>query len=209
MIIIGISGGTASGKSTLSKKIIYFFRDWDIKIDHLELDNYYRDFKKLSIGQRNSMNFDNPNSIDFKLFYQHLNKISQGSNVDTPTYCYKTHLRKKKTYRINKPDVLLVNGLFILLNKKIRDFFDLTIFLDIDSDTRLKRRITRDIRERGGERNLIKNKYKNVIKPMHEKYVEPNKKFANLILDNNTNYKSIYQEIEIKLNKIDKKNKKI
>ena len=148
-------------------------------------------------------------SIDFKLFYQHLNKISQGSNVDTPTYCYKTHLRKKKTYRINKPDVLLVNGLFILLNKKIRDFFDLTIFLDIDSDTRLKRRITRDIRERGGERNLIKNKYKNVIKPMHEKYVEPNKKFANLILDNNTNYKSIYQEIEIKLNKIDKKNKKI
>ena len=118
-------------------------------------------------------------------------------------------MRKKKTYRINKPDVLLVNGLFILLNKKIRDFFDLTIFLDIDCDTRLKRRITRDIRERGGERNLIKNKYKNVIKPMHEKYVEPNKKFANLILDNNTNYKSIYQEIEIKLNKIDKKNKKI
>ena len=116
---------------------------------------------------------------------------------------------KKKTYRINKPDVLLVNGLFILLNKKIRDFFDLTIFLDIDSDTRLKRRITRDILERGGKMNLIKNKYKNVIKPMHEKYVEPNKKFANLILDNNTNYKSIYQEIEIKLNKIDKKNKKI
>ena len=110
---------------------------------------------------------------------------------------------------INKPDVLLVNGLFILLNKKIRDFFDLTIFLDIDSDTRLKRRITRDILERGGKMNLIKNKYKNVIKPMHEKYVEPNKKFANLILDNNTNYKSIYQEIEIKLNKIDKKNKKI
>ena len=88
MIIIGISGGTASGKSTLSKKIIHFFRDWDIKIDHLELDNYYKDFKKLSTGQRNSMNFDNPNSIDFKLFYEHLNKISQGSNVDTPTYCY-------------------------------------------------------------------------------------------------------------------------
>lgn len=209
MIIIGISGGTASGKSTLSKKIIHFFRDWDIKIDYLELDNYYRDFKKLSIGQRNSMNFDNPNSIDFKLFYQHLTKISQGSCVDTPTYCFKTHLRKKKTYRVNNPDVLLVNGLFILLNKKIRDFFDLTIFLDIDSDTRLKRRITRDIKERGGEWNLIKNKYKNVIKPMHEKYVEPNKKFANLILNNNTNYKSIYQEIEIKLNKIDKKNKKI
>ena len=89
-----------------------------------------------------------------------------------------------------------------MLNKKIRDFFDLTIFLDIDSDTRLKRRITRDILERGGKMNLIKNKYKNVIKPMNEKYVEPNKKFANLILDNNTNYKSIYQEIEIKLNKI-------
>ena len=209
MIIIGISGGTASGKSTLSKKIIHFFRDWNIKIDHLELDNYYKDFKKLSISQRNSMNFDNPNSIDFKLFYQHLAKISQGSSVDTPTYCYKTHLRKKKTYRINKPDLLLVNGLFILLKKKIRDFFDLTIFLDINSDTRLKRRIARDIQQRGGERNLIKIKYENVIKPMHVKYVEPYKKFANLILYNNTNYKSIYQEIEIKLNKIDKKNKKI
>ena len=101
MIIIGISGGTASGKSTLSKKIIHFFRDWDIKIDHLELDNYYKDFKKLSVGKRNSMNFDNPNSIDFKLFYQHLTKISQGSNVDTPRYCYKTHQREKKTYSIN------------------------------------------------------------------------------------------------------------
>ena len=95
------------------------------------------------------------------------------------------------------------------MKKKIRDFFDLTIFLDINSDTRLKRRIARDIQQRGGERNLIKIKYENVIKPMHEKYIEPKKKFANLILNNNTNYKSIYQEIEIKLNKIDKKNKKI
>ena len=99
--------------------------------------------------------------------------------------------------------------MFILLKKKIRDFFDLTIFLDINSDTRLKRRIKRDIEQRGGDKDLIKIKFKNVIKPMHEKYVEPNKKFANLILNTNTNNKSIYQEIEIKLNKIDKKNKKI
>ena len=209
MIIIGISGGTASGKSTLSKKIIHFFSKKDIKIDNLELDNYYKDFRKLNISQRNHKNFDHPNSIDFKLFYQHLIEIRNGRHVDTPTYCYKTHLRKKKTYQISKPDILLVNGLFILLKKKIRDFFDLTIFLDIDSDTRLKRRIKRDIEQRGGDKDLIKTKYKNVIKPMHEKYVEPNKKFANLILNTNTNNKSIYQEIEIKLNKIDKKNKKI
>ena len=122
MIIIGISGGSASGKSTLSKKIINFFSKKKIVVEHLQLDNYYKDLKFLSKSERNSKNFDHPESIDFKLFYQHLTKLSLGNYIDAPTYSYKTHLRKNKTNRIEKVDLLIIDGLFILLKEKIRDF---------------------------------------------------------------------------------------
>jgi uridine kinase len=209
MIIIGISGGSASGKSTLSKKIINFFSKKKIVVEHLQLDNYYKDLKFLSKSERNSKNFDHPDSIDFKLFYQHLTKLSLGNYIDTPTYSYKTHLRKNKTNRIEKVDLLIIDGLFILLKEKIRDFFDLTIFLDVNSDSRLLRRIKRDVKERSGNKNYIRDRFKNIVEPMHQKYVEPSKKFADMIVKDISNCKVIFKKIELKINKIDKKNKKI
>ena len=207
MIIIGICGGTASGKSTLSQELIEYLNAKKIKSDYLLLDNYYRDLKHLSIEERELVNFDDPNSIDFELFYQHLRLLMIGEFVNTPTYSYKTHLRKNKTKRIGKNDVIIIDGLFILLKKKIRDFFDLTIFLNVDESIRLERRIKRDVFERNRTENQIRERFKQMIKPMHDKFIQPSKKHANIIIDNEVNYQKIIKKIEHRFNEIIRKNK--
>ena len=207
MIIIGICGGTASGKSTFSQELIEYLNAKKIKSDYLLLDNYYRDLKHLSIEERELVNFDDPKSIDFELFYQHLKLLMNGEFVNTPTYSYKTHLRKNKTKRIGKNDVLIIDGLFILLKKKIRDFFDLTIFLNVDESIRLERRIKRDVFERNRTENQIRERFKQMIKPMHDKFIQPSKKHADIIIDNEVNYQKIIKKIEYIFNEIIRKNK--
>ncbi|MFL2612013.1 MAG: uridine kinase [Flavobacteriaceae bacterium] len=207
MIIIGICGGTASGKSTFSQELIEYLNAKKIKSDYLMLDNYYRDLKHLSIEERELVNFDDPKSIDFELFYQHLKLLMKGEFVNTPTYSYKTHLRKNKTKNIGKNDVLIIDGLFILLKKKIRDFFDLTIFLNVDESIRLERRIKRDVFERNRTENQIRERFKQMIKPMHDKFIQPSKKYADIIIDNEINYQKIIKKIEYRYNEIIRKNK--
>ena len=209
MIVIGVCGGTASGKSTLSKEIINFFSRKEIKSDYLILDNYYKDLGHLSKKQRTSVNFDHPESIDFELFYQHLKLLRAGKMVNSPTYCYKTHLRKHITIPVGKSDILVVDGLFILFKKNIRNFFDLTIFLDIDINLRIKRRIKRDIIQRGRKKSDILERFKTMINPMHEEFVEPTKKYAKLIFKDNIQYDLLYQELELFSDEIVKKNKKL
>jgi uridine kinase len=198
MVIVAISGGTGSGKTTLAKKIIDSYQN--IKINYLSLDSYYKDFSQMSFTERSKINFDHPDSIDFDLFYQQINEYLRGSDIKTPTYSYKRHKRLKKKGNIRQGDLLIVDGILILLKKSIRDFFDLSIFLKVNSSERLKRRIRRDINERGRSKIEISDRFYNMIKPMHKKYVKPSENFADVVLGEDYDYELIKIKIDQLLN---------
>jgi len=198
MVIVAISGGTGSGKTTLAKKIIDSYQN--IKINYLSLDSYYRDFSQMSFTERSKINFDHPDSIDFDLFYQQINEYLKGSDIKTPTYSYKRHKRLKKKGNLRQGDLLIVDGILILLKKSIRDFFDLSIFLKVNSSERLKRRIRRDINERGRSKIEISDRFDNMIKPMHKKYVKPSENFADIVLGEDYDYELIKIKIDQLLN---------
>ena len=198
MVIVAIAGGTGSGKTTLAKKIIDSYQN--IKINYLSLDSYYKDFSQMSFSERSKINFDHPDSIDFDLFYQQINEYLTGSDIKTPTYSYKRHKRLKKKGNLRQGDLLIVDGILILLKKSIRDFFDLSIFLKVNSSERLKRRIKRDINERGRSKIEISDRFYNMIKPMHKKYVKPSENFADVVLGEDYNYELIKIKIDQLLN---------
>ena len=198
MVIVAIAGGTGSGKTTLAKKIIDSYQN--IKINYLSLDSYYKDFSQMSFTERSKINFDHPDSIDFDLFYQQINEYLTGSDIKTPTYSYKRHKRLKKKCNLRQGDLLIVDGILILLKKSIRDFFDLSIFLKVNSSERLKRRIRRDINERGRSKIEISDRFYNMIKPMHKKYVKPSENFADVVLGEDYDYELIKIKIDQLLN---------
>ena len=198
MVILAIAGGTGSGKTTLAKKIIDSYQN--IKINYLSLDSYYKDFSQMSFTERSKINFDHPDSIDFDLFYQQINEYLKGSDIKTPTYSYKRHKRLKKKGNLRQGDLLIVDGILILLKKSIRDFFDLSIFLKVNSSERLKRRIRRDINERGRSKIEISDRFYNMIKPMHKKYVKPSENFADVVLGEDYDYELIKIKIDQLLN---------
>ena len=198
MVIVAIAGGTGSGKTTLAKKIINSYQN--IKINYLSLDSYYKDFSQMSFNERSKINFDHPDSIDFDLFYQQINEYLTGSDIKTPTYSYKRHKRLKKKGNLRQGDLLIVDGILILLKKSIRDFFDLSIFLKVNSSERLKRRIRRDINERGRSKIEISDRFYNMIKPMHKKYVKPSENFADVVLGEDYDYELIKIKIDQLLN---------
>ena len=198
MVIVAIAGGTGSGKTTLAKKIINSYQN--IKINYLSLDSYYKDFSQMSFNDRSKINFDHPDSIDFDLFYQQINEYLKGSDIKTPTYSYKRHKRLKKKGNLRQGDLLIVDGILILLKKSIRDFFDLSIFLKVNSSERLKRRIRRDINERGRSKIEISDRFYNMIKPMHKKYVKPSENFADVVLGEDYDYELIKIKIDQLLN---------
>ena len=198
MVIVAIAGGTGSGKTTLAKKIIDSYQN--IKINYLSLDSYYKDFSQMSFAERSKINFDHPDSIDFDLFYQQINEYLTGSDIKTPTYSYKRHKRLKKKGNLRQGDLLIVDGILILLKKSIRDFFDLSIFLKVNSSERLKRRIRRDINERGRSKIEISDRFYNMIKPMHKKYVKPSENFADVVLGEDYDYEVIKIKIDQLLN---------
>ena len=204
MIIVAISGGTGSGKTTLSKKILNHYGG--IKSNYLSLDSYYKDFSDISFSERSKINFDSPDSIDFELFYQHLNQYKNGIAVKTPCYSYKRHKRLKKTKLLRQGELLILDGILILLKKNIREFFDLSIFLDVDSNKRLQRRIKRDIKERGRSEIEVSERFTKMIEPMHEKHVNPCKLFADIIVDNNCDFRLIQEKIDRTINGVNKKN---
>mgnify|MGYP001467539533 FL=1 len=198
MVIVAIAGGTGSGKTTLAKKIIDSYQN--IKINYLSLDSYYKDFSQMSFNERSKINFDHPDSIDFDLFYQQINEYLRGSDIKTPTYSYKRHKRLKKKGNLRQGDLLIVDGILILLKKSIRDFFDLSIFLKVNSSERLKRRIKRDINERGRSKIEISDRFYNMIKPMHKKHVKPSENFADVVLGEDYDYELIKTKIDQLLN---------
>ena len=194
MIVIAIAGGTGSGKTTLSKKITEHYKDLNVRF--LSLDSYYKDFNKLSLKERAKINFDDPNSLDFDFFYQQISEYLNGSIIKTPCYSYKQHKRLTKSLILDQGDLLILDGILILLKKSIRDFFDLSIFLNVNSSKRLERRIVRDVMERGRNKDEVEERFMRMIRPMHKKFVEPTKKYADMTLGENYDFNLVKLKID-------------
>lgn len=177
--VIAIAGGSASGKSSIVKYLNDYFTDDLYVIGH---DNYYKAHDDLPFEKRVGLNYDEPDAFDNDLFYEHLVKIKNGNPIDMPTYDYTKHTRSKETIIINPTKIILIEGILVLYDKRIRDLTDTKVYVDADSDIRLKRRILRDTKERERSLDSVLTQYINQVKPMHEKYVEPSKKYADIII---------------------------
>ena len=177
--IIAVAGGSASGKSSIVRHIDEYFKDDLIVIGH---DNYYKAHDDISFEDRAKLNYDYPGAFDNDLFYEHLLKLQKGQSIEMPTYDYTIHTRCDKTIAINPTKIILIEGILVLENKKIRNITDTKVFIDADSDVRLQRRILRDTKERGRSLDSVLEQFIKQVKPMHEKYVEPTKKYADIII---------------------------
>ena len=179
ILVLGIAGGTGSGKTTLMNNIIKKFGDSVTVLSH---DNYYRLRDDLTYEQRCGINYDEPAALETDLMAAHLDKLRHGEAIDCPVYDFTCHNRSDKTVRICPKRVIIVEGILIFENEPLRDLMDIKIFVDTDADVRLCRRIKRDVNKRGRTLESVLTQYQNTVKPMHEKYVEPSKKYANLVV---------------------------
>lgn len=177
--VIAIAGGTGSGKTTFANKIVDQLPHHVALLTH---DAYYKDNRHLPYEERCSLNYDHPEAFDTDLFAEHVRTLKAGQTVERPVYNFSTHLREDYTVRIEPLKIVLVEGILILENPALRKLFDLKIFVDTDADVRILRRITRDINERGRTLNSVIDQYLNTVKPMHEAFVEPTKKYADVII---------------------------
>lgn len=177
--IIAVAGGSASGKSSIVKHIDEYFKDDLIVIGH---DNYYKAHDDISFDQRAKLNYDYPGAFDNDLFYEDLKKLQKGNSIEMPTYDYTDHTRSNETVTINPTKIILIEGILVLEDKRIREITDTKVFIDADSDVRLQRRILRDTKERGRSLDSVLEQFIKQVKPMHEKYVEPTKKYADMII---------------------------
>ena len=180
MKIIGIAGGTGSGKTTVVKKIVEALPPHYVAV--VPLDSYYNDTSHMTEEERRAINFDHPDAFDWKLLVQHVKLLRDGVAVEQPTYSYLKSNREKATVHVEPKPVIIIEGIMALLNKQLRDMMDLKIFVDTDSDERLIRNIQRDCVERGRTVEMVIDRYQKVLKPMHEQFIEPTKKFADLII---------------------------
>ncbi len=182
MLIIGIAGGTGSGKTTVVRQIMNELPLEEVGI--ISQDSYYRESHDLSYEERSLINFDHPRSIDFELLVSHLKALKSGRVIEQPVYSFVTHNRTEDTIVTHPRQVMLVEGILILANPELRDMFDVKIFVHADPDERLIRRLKRDIAERGRDMEEVLNRYQKTLKPMHEQFIEPTKAFADIIIPN-------------------------
>ncbi|WP_066900408.1 uridine kinase [Streptobacillus notomytis] len=181
-IIIGISGGTGSGKTSVANAVLEDLMKNGNDVVLLEQDSYYKKNDHLSFSERVKLNYDHPNSIDFDLLEKHILMLSKHESIDKPIYNFSEHNRTKETERIEPKSIIIVEGILILAIEKIRNILDMKIFVDTDDDIRLLRRMERDIQERGRSFDNIKEQYINTVKPMHLEFVEPSKRYADVII---------------------------
>ncbi|WP_294145854.1 uridine kinase [uncultured Selenomonas sp.] len=182
--IIGIAGGTGSGKSTFTNRLKAYFGD---RITVMYHDNYYRPHDDLPFEERQKINYDHPDSLETDLLIKHLKALREGKAIDCPTYDFAHHTRAKEIVRVEPSRVIIVEGILILQDARLRDLFDIKIFVEADADERILRRVTRDIKERGRSLENIMEQYLTTVKPMHYLYVEPTKTVADLILNSGLN----------------------
>ncbi len=180
MLIIGIAGGSGSGKTTVVKKIIKSLPANSVSI--ISQDAYYRDNGSLSAEERTKINFDHPSSIEFNLLIDHLDQLKQGITIGMPIYSYVTCARAKETTPVHPTKVIIVDGILILTNPRLRKKLDIKVFVDADPDDRLMRIIWRDIEERGRNFKQVLDHYETFVKPMHLLFIEPNKRYADIII---------------------------
>ena len=178
--IIGIAGGTGSGKTTVVKKIVEALPPHYVAV--VPLDSYYNDTTELTDEERQNINFDHPDAFDWKLLYRQINDLRQGRAIEQPTYSYILSNRLPETIHVEPKPVIIIEGIMTLINKKLRDLMDLKIFVDTDSDERLIRNIQRDTIDRGRTVSMVVDRYLKVLKPMHEQFIEPTKRYADLII---------------------------
>lgn len=178
--IIGIAGGTGSGKTTVVKKIVEALPPHHVAV--VPLDSYYNDTTSMTEEERHAINFDHPDAFDWKLLIKQINELREGRAIEQPTYSYIKCNRLPETIHVEPKPIIIVEGIMTLLNKKLRDIMDIRIFVDCDSDERLIRNIQRDTVERGRDVQTVLDRYLSVLKPMHEQFIEPTKRFAHIII---------------------------
>lgn len=179
ILVIGIAGGTGSGKTTLMKNLVSRFGDVVTVLSH---DNYYRSHDELPYEERCKLNYDEPSAFETDLMVHHLELLRQGIPIDCPVYDFTVHNRSKETIHVVPKRVIIVEGILIFENECLRNLMDIRIFVDTDADIRLCRRVKRDVNKRGRTLESVLQQYQQTVKPMHEKYVEPSKKYANLVV---------------------------
>lgn len=180
MLIIGIAGGTGSGKTTVVNKILSSFPAGEVAV--IPQDSYYKDSSHIPPQERSKINFDEPDAIEWTLLVEHLNQLRQGRAIEMPTYSYLTCTRQEETVRVEPRDVVIVEGILVLTDPVLRKMMDVKCFVDADADERLIRVIARDCIERGRTPQLVIDRYEEVLKPMHCRYIEPCKRYADLII---------------------------
>lgn len=187
MLIVGIAGGTGSGKTTVVKKILKKLPKDEVAI--LSQDAYYKDNSHLPIEERQKINFDHPSALEFDLLVKHLKQLKKGEDIRQPQYSYITCSRLDETTLVKPTDVIIVEGILVLTNKVLRDLFDIKVFVYADADDRLIRVIRRDLIQRGRTVENVLERYHDTVKPMHEQFIEPSKKYADLIVPEGGNNK--------------------
>ena len=177
--VIGIAGGTGSGKTTVARKLNQAFKNDSVILSH---DYYYKDISHLSFEERCLVNFDHPDSLDTDLLVEHVSKLKQGESIMHPTYDFAKHMRNTELHKIDSAKIIIVEGILIFTNKALCDLCDIKLFVDTDADVRFIRRLRRDINKRGRSMESVVNQYLSTVKPMHEQFVEPSKSKADLII---------------------------
>ncbi len=183
-VIIGIAGGTGSGKSTFTKNLKKGFGD---EVAVIYYDNYYRKQEGVAFEERQKVNYDHPDSLETELLLEHLKALKEGKSIECPVYDYSQHNRSDQTIRVNPSPVILVEGILLLADERIRDMLDIKIFVDADADERILRRIARDTKERGRDIESIMHQYLNTVKPMHNLHVQPTRSMADFVVNSGQN----------------------
>ena len=198
-IIIGICGGTASGKTTLAHILMDFYKNNACMIS---LDSYYNDINHLSFSKRELINFDDPKALDFELIVSHLNKLFIDEKIEVPMYDFNSHRRLNRTSILLPKDIIILEGIHILYNPIIRKMINIKIFIDVDDNIRMKRRIKRDVNKRSRTLKSIINQYKDTVKPMYMKYVDPVKIYSDIILPKGGKNSAGIDLIKIKIDEL-------
>lgn len=178
-MVVGIAGGTGSGKSTLAKRLKEAFEGEMVSLSH---DYYYKSNDHLSYEERTKLNYDHPNAFDTELLIEHIKQLKNGKAIEHPVYSFVEHTRMKESVRIEPARVILVDGILIFDNKELCELMDIKVFVDTDADVRIIRRLLRDVEDRGRDMQSVITQYLETVKPMHEEFVEPSKKRADIII---------------------------
>ena len=199
-LIIGIAGGTGSGKTTIAKALQRKVGENNLLI--IKQDYYYKDLSHLSYKERTSQNFDHPDSLDIELLVNHIKRLENRKNISVPDYDFTKHIRKQKKINCKPKKITLVEGIFAIFFSSLRKLYTFNVFLDIPSDIRLIRRINRDMNNRDRSIKSVTKQYLDTVRPMHNQFVEPSKNYADIIIDNEKSIESIIEDLMLKIKSV-------